>query len=141
MEDESTQPLASEQELAEETNQHQGAPDIENSEPTEEAPGGQEYPQNAQEEDHQVIPIDMYVDNNTSEIAQTNNCDDQVYINVRGDHEKIQPKNFYEMINSEIYRSNGIEKDFPIDLCLDIQENIDNIVPFLQKSMARRRRR
>lgn len=44
------------------------------------------------------------------------------------------------MISYELYRSNGIEKDYPIDLCLDIQEDIDNILPFLQKSINKRNR-
>lgn len=43
------------------------------------------------------------------------------------------------MISYEIYRLNGVEKDFPIDLCLDIQEDIDNIMPFLQKSITNKR--
>lgn len=44
------------------------------------------------------------------------------------------------MIIYELYRSNGIDKEFPIDLCIDTQEDIDNILPFLRKTIKRKPR-
>ncbi|KAF7456953.1 hypothetical protein HWI79_2531 [Cryptosporidium felis] len=63
------------------------------------------------------------------------------YLRLRNEHgdirENINLSFLCEMVTSELYRSNGIDRESPIDFCQDLQEDIDNILPFLQKSVIK----
>ncbi|KAL3128572.1 hypothetical protein ChUKH1_11130 [Cryptosporidium hominis] len=140
------QPIQQEinEELEDETSEFNGMQEVSNLELNENNEESIEYFQNERKSNELLDSKPSIQESKISNIIEANTSNEKLYVKIRNENgiykEKIDPNNFYEMLSYELYRSNRIERDYPIDLCLDIQEDIDNILPFLQKSIINRKK-